>query len=176
MKRLITLALCVFALAACKTTAPAAPVIDAGPQPVQTSQPDANVGKIPQVQEPADDGIDGPMYGKLAERSIYFDLDSYVVKDQYRGMVEAHAGYLKSHPARKVILQGNADERGSSEYNLALGQKRSEAVKSMMRTLGVPENQLEAVSFGKERPKNPGHDETAWTENRRADISYRIIQ
>lgn len=112
------------------------------------------------------------MRGKLAERSVYFDLDSYVVKDQYRDVVVAHADFLKKNPQRKVKLEGNADERGSREYNLALGQKRAEAVKSMMRTLGVSEAQLEAVSFGEERPKNPGHDETAYAENRRSDIVY----
>jgi peptidoglycan-associated lipoprotein len=172
MKRLITLALCALALAACTTNHPAAPVVDAGPGTTTQNPSDANGGAIPQVQ-PTEAGPEGPMEGLLGTRSIYFDLDSYVVKDEFRRVVEAHSDYLKSHPGRKVTLEGNADERGSSEYNLALGQKRSEAVKSMMRVLGVPENQLEAVSFGKERPKNPGHDEAAWAENRRVDISYR---
>lgn len=112
------------------------------------------------------------MKGKLAERSIYFDLDSFVVKDQYRDVVTAHADFLKKNPQRKVKLEGNTDERGSREYNLALGQKRAEAVKSMMRTLGVSEAQLEAVSFGEERPQEAGHDEAAYAKNRRSDIVY----
>ena len=112
------------------------------------------------------------MKGELAKRSIYFDLDSFVIKDEFRAVVEAHAAFMKRNPGRKVVIEGNTDERGSREYNLALGQKRAEAVKSMMRVLGVPEVQVEAVSFGEERPKATGHDETAYAENRRSDISY----
>jgi peptidoglycan-associated lipoprotein len=176
MKRFITLALCVLALAACTTNKPQAPIKEAQPAPPAQQPTGPDTTTIPQVQGPMEAGPEGPMEGILGKRSIYFDLDSYVIKDEFRPVVEAHANYLKGHPARKIVLEGNADERGSSEYNLALGQKRSEAVKSMMRVLGVPENQLEAVSFGKERPKNPGHDESAWAENRRADIRYQPLQ
>jgi peptidoglycan-associated lipoprotein len=173
MKRLslTILAACVLVLAGCPSNPPkTAPVVDSsGGTP--TNNGSAKTDAIPQVTAPtADEEL---MQGELAKRSIYFDLDSYVIKDEFRHTVEAHAAFLKRNPGRKVVLEGNADERGSSEYNLALGQKRSEAVKSMMRVLGVPEAQLEAVSFGKERPKNPGHDEAAWAENRRVDISYR---
>ncbi len=87
-------------------------------------------------------------------------------------MVEAHAKYLAANKARKVLIQGNTDERGGSEYNLALGQKRAEAVRKSLSLLGVPEAQLEAVSLGKEKPKALGSDEAAWAENRRADIVY----
>jgi peptidoglycan-associated lipoprotein len=111
--------------------------------------------------------------GALAKRSVYFDLDSYIVKDDYRGVVEAHAKYLTSHRDHKVSIQGNADERGSSEYNLALGQKRAEAVRKQLALLGVTEAQMEAVSFGKEKPRALGHDEASWAENRRADIVYQ---
>jgi peptidoglycan-associated lipoprotein len=110
--------------------------------------------------------------GVLAKRSIYFDLDSYTVKDEFKSVVEAHARYLVAHKDRKVVIQGNTDERGGTEYNLALGQKRAEAVRRALILLGVSDNQVEAVSFGKEKPKALGSDEAAWAENRRADIAY----
>jgi len=108
----------------------------------------------------------------LAKRSIYFDLDSFVVKDEFKSVIDAHSQYLIAHPDRKVIIQGNTDERGGSEYNLALGQKRAEAVRRALSLLGVADGQMEAVSFGKEKPKATGRDESAWAENRRADIAY----
>ncbi|WP_034298572.1 peptidoglycan-associated lipoprotein Pal [Herbaspirillum sp. RV1423] len=111
--------------------------------------------------------------GILSKRSIYFDYDSYTVKDEFRSVVEAHAKYLTSHKDRKVIIQGNTDDRGGTEYNLALGQKRAEAVRKALVLLGVSDAQLEAVSFGKEKPKALGNDEAAWAENRRADIAYQ---
>ena len=108
----------------------------------------------------------------LAKRSIYFDLDSYVVKDEFKPVIDAHAKYLSSRKDRKIIIQGNTDERGGSEYNLALGQKRAEAVRRSLAALGVPDSQMEAISFGKEKPKAQGSNEAAWAENRRADIVY----
>lgn len=110
---------------------------------------------------------------KLAKRSIYFDLDKYDVKDEYRDLVASHAKYLVANRGFKVLLQGNTDERGSREYNLALGQKRAEAVKRSLVLLGAQEDQVESVSLGEEKPKNDGHDEAAWSENRRADILYK---
>jgi peptidoglycan-associated lipoprotein len=111
--------------------------------------------------------------GPLAKRSVYFDFDSYTVKDDYQPLLEAHARYLRSHPDRHVLIQGNTDERGTSEYNLALGERRSQAVLLDLETLGVPDSQLEAVSFGKEKPVALGHDEASWAQNRRADLVYR---
>jgi peptidoglycan-associated lipoprotein len=108
----------------------------------------------------------------LSKRSVYFDFDSFVVKDEYKPLVEAHARYLQSHPNARMTIQGNTDERGSREYNIALGQKRADAVKRMMTLLGAQDRQIETTSFGEERPKNPGHDESAWAENRRDDIVY----
>ena len=108
----------------------------------------------------------------LAKRSIYFDLDSYIVKEEFTPVIEAHAKYLNANKGRKVVIQGNTDERGGREYNLALGQKRAEAVRKSLSLLGVSDTQMEAVSFGKEKPKAGGNDETAWAENRRADIAY----
>lgn len=111
--------------------------------------------------------------GPLAKRSIYFDFDSYTVKSDYQPLLEAHAKYLRAHPDHHVRIQGNTDERGTSEYNLALGEKRSEAVLHDLETLGVPDSQLEAVSFGKEKPVALGHDEASWAQNRRADLAYQ---
>ena len=110
--------------------------------------------------------------GVLAKRSVYFDLDSYAVKDEYKPVLEAHAKYLNAHKDRHIVIQGNTDERGGREYNLALGQKRAEAVRRALGLLGVQQNQMEAVSFGKEKPKALGSDEAAYAENRRADIAY----
>jgi peptidoglycan-associated lipoprotein len=133
---------------------------------------DANgVGKGGRAVEVAVDPLNDPN-SPLAQRSIYFDFDSYVVKSEYKNLLENHARYLNSNKTRKVILQGNADERGTTEYNLALGQKRSESVRQAFKVLGVSDNQLEAVSFGKEKPKATGHDESAWSQNRRVDIAY----
>jgi len=109
----------------------------------------------------------------LSKRSIYFDFDSYTVRDEYRGTIQAHANYLITHKTRRVVVQGNTDERGSREYNLALGQKRAEAVRKALSAIGVPENQVEAVSFGEEKPRSTGSDEAAWAENRRADLVYQ---
>ncbi|AZG10076.1 MAG: peptidoglycan-associated lipoprotein [Bordetella sp. SCN 67-23] len=111
--------------------------------------------------------------GVLAQRSVYFDFDSYVVKDQYRPIVENHSRFLNNNRNRKVVIEGNTDDVGSSEYNLALGQRRSEAVRRMMVLLGVRDDQVEAISFGKEKLKSTGTDEASRAENRRADIAYR---
>ena len=109
----------------------------------------------------------------LAKRSVFFDFDSYSVADQYQSLLQAHAQYLKSHPQRHVLLQGNTDERGTSEYNLALGQRRAEAVRRALSLMGVPDSQMEAVSLGKEKPVALGHDEASWAQNRRADLVYQ---
>src|SRR3546814_7392570 len=107
------------------------------------------------------------------QRSVYFDFDSYVIPDQYRHLVEMHSKYLAAHTQQKVRIEGNTDARGGAEYNLALGQRRSEAVARMMELLGVNSNQIEAISFGKEKPKALGNTEADYAENRRADIVYQ---
>ncbi|MDR2838069.1 MAG: peptidoglycan-associated lipoprotein Pal [Azonexus sp.] len=110
---------------------------------------------------------------KLSQRSIYFDLDRYDIKAEYQDLVAAHAKFLVDNRGFKVLIQGNTDERGSREYNLSLGQKRADAVKRSLVLLGAREDQVESVSLGEEKPKNPASDETAWAENRRSDILYR---
>ena len=109
----------------------------------------------------------------LSKRSVYFEFDSSLVKDEYRPMVAAHARYLQQHNAAKMRIEGNTDERGSREYNLALGQRRADSVRQMMMLLGARSVQIETVSFGEEKPRAAGHDEAAWAENRRADIVYQ---
>lgn len=109
----------------------------------------------------------------LAKRVIYFDYDSFVIKDEFRPILEAYAKMLRANPNKGLIIEGHTDERGGTEYNLALGQKRAESVLKALVLLGVPADQLEAVSFGKERPVDPGHDEAAWAKNRRAVLKDR---
>lgn len=108
-----------------------------------------------------------------ASRIVYFDFDSFAVKDEYRAVIETQSRRLAANRAQRATIEGHTDERGGREYNLALGQKRAEAVLKAMSLLGVSEAQLEAVSFGKERPAVPGSDEAAWAKNRRAEIKDR---
>ncbi len=108
----------------------------------------------------------------LSKRSVYFDFDSNVVKDEYRPLVQAHARYMVDHRDTRIRIEGNCDERGSREYNLALGQRRAEAVKKIMTVLGAPEGRIETISYGEEKPVAMGHDEASWAKNRRADIKY----
>jgi len=134
------------------------------------------------IQQPPVSGVDLTKPGSrsmltdpsspLSKRSIYFDYDRYDVKEEYRPLVEQHARYLRDNKQMKMLIQGNTDERGSREYNLALGQRRSEAIKRMMMLMGVREDQLEAVSLGEEKPKAEGHTEEAWAQNRRGDLLY----
>jgi peptidoglycan-associated lipoprotein len=108
-----------------------------------------------------------------AARIVYFDFDSFVIKDEYKPAVEAHAKALATDKARRLTIEGHTDERGGREYNLALGQKRAEAVARSLALLGAGDQQIEAVSFGEERPADPGHDEAAWAKNRRAELKDR---
>ena len=106
-------------------------------------------------------------------RVVYFDYDSYVIKSEFQSLIEAHSRFIKSSQGRKVMIEGHTDERGGREYNLALGQKRAEAVRRSFALLGVPESQMEAVSFGKEKPAAQGGTEDVHAQNRRAELSYR---
>jgi peptidoglycan-associated lipoprotein len=108
----------------------------------------------------------------LSKRSVYYDFDKYDVKDEYKPMIEAHARYLRENGATRMLIQGNTDERGSREYNIALGQRRSESVKRMLLLLGGREDQIEAVSLGEEKPRAAGANEEAWAQNRRSDMLY----
>ena len=108
----------------------------------------------------------------LSRREIFYDYDSFTVRDEYKPLLEAHAAYLKQNRNARIKVEGNTDERGSREYNLALGQKRSESVKRVLTLLGVSESQIDTVSFGEEKPKNPASTEAAYAENRRCDLAY----
>jgi len=160
-------------LAACKTPVKLndTPVAERSTSSSNTA-PAANDRDIRPVETGATDPLNDPR-GVLANRSVYFDFDSYTVRDDAKPVVENHSGYLTKNKSRKVLIQGNTDERGGTEYNLALGQKRAEAVRRSMNSLGVSDSQMEAVSLGEEKPKATGSDEAAWTENRRADIVYQ---
>ncbi len=143
-----------------------AKIVEAKPEPVKAA--DTREVK-PQVAAE----VDPLTVGALAKRSIYFDYDSYVVKEEFKATVEAHAKFLVANKGRKILVQGNTDERGGREYNIALGQKRAEAVRKALALLGVSEAQVEAVSLGEEKPKATGSDEASWAENRRSDIIYQ---
>ena len=118
----------------------------------------------------ADAGAPGPTG---VAKIIYFDYDSYIIKSEFQSAVEAHAKYLWANKARKLAVEGHTDERGGREYNLALGQKRAEAVRRALGLLGVTDAQVEAVSFGKEKPVAMGSDEESLAKNRRAELNYR---
>jgi peptidoglycan-associated lipoprotein len=158
-------------LSACSTP------VKLDPPPVVERQPEVAKGAVADTRDvrPVETGSVDPLndpQGVLAKRSVYFDYDSYVVRDDGKQVVESHSGYLNKNKSRKILIQGNTDERGGTEYNLALGQKRAEAVRKSMASLGVAESQMEAVSLGEEKPKAMGSGEAAWAENRRADIVY----
>ncbi len=110
--------------------------------------------------------------GMLATRSVYFDYDKDSVKPEFTAMLQAHAKFMNENKSRKMRLEGNADERGSREYNMALGQRRANAVKQALTALGVAADRIETVSFGEDKPKATGHDEAAWAQNRRVDVVY----
>jgi peptidoglycan-associated lipoprotein len=140
----------------------------------QTQQGDASSatgrGVAPVQVEGTDASLAGPAN---TTKVIYFDFDSYVVKPEFQGAIEAHAKYLTANKTRKMAIEGHTDERGGREYNLALGQKRAEAVRRALGLLGVADAQVEAVSFGKEKPAAAGSDEDAMAKNRRAELNYR---
>ena len=171
MKKLLIPALLSALLAACSTT----PLPEDGGAPVE-SRSGSGTGVAPVTAGGLDaSGLPRELTdpkSKLSQRSIYFDLDKYEVKDEYKDLVAAHAKYLTTNKGFKVLLQGNTDERGSREYNIALGQRRADSVKQMMMLLGAQEIQIETVSFGEEKPRAMGKDEASYSENRRSDIVY----
>ena len=166
-----------FTLAGCSSVnldeQAAAPIVDAttgtaasrGPDPRAVAPVDAQAGRgLDPLNDPNN---------PLSKRSVFFDFDSFVVKSEYQPVVQTHGGYLGTNKQRRVTVEGNTDERGGREYNLALGQKRAEAVKQRLMLLGVVDSQVETVSLGKEKPRASGSTEEAWAQNRRADLNYR---
>lgn len=147
--------------------------------PTKPGEGGANGAKNGQTQgQGADMGADISAYSlddpnsPLAKRVIYFDFDSSNIGDDAKKLIELHAKYLADHPETSVVLEGHTDERGSREYNIALGERRAQAVKQIMLLYGVAESQIQTISFGEERPVAPGHDEAAWALNRRVEIVY----
>jgi peptidoglycan-associated lipoprotein len=157
-------------LAACGSQPPAP---EQNPAGVEDRTPRAATQPVPEAPFDAYSiaGLKDPR-SILSKRSVYFDYDAYVVKDEFRPLVEAHAKFLVNNPSFKVLIQGNADERGSREYNLALGQKRADAVKKALLLLGAREDQIESVSLGKEKPMCTESTEECWAKNRRGDILH----
>lgn len=143
-----------------------APVVDGGAAGGGTG---AASGVAPVTIDPNAQNAAGPVG---VARIVYFDYDSYTIKPDFQSLIDGHARFLKGSPQRHIAIEGHTDERGGREYNLALGQKRSEAVRRALELLGVNESQIEAVSFGKEKPAVQGSGEDAWAQNRRAEITY----
>lgn len=174
MNKLLVVSLATLFLAACSSQ-PAAPeqsgahVEDRKPVAVET-QPVTPVtaGKVDEY------GLEMLKNPKsiLSKRSVYFDFDQYVIKDEFKSLLEAHGRFLAANGKIKMLIQGNADERGSREYNLALGQKRAEAVKKTLLLIGGKEEQIESVSLGEEKPRCNEHTEACWAQNRRGDMLY----
>lgn len=158
--RSLTLAALTAALAACSSV----PLDQSG----TTTGAGADGASTGQIMDPFN-----PQSPLAQQRSVYFEFDSYTIPEQYRSLVEMHSNYLRGNTQQRIRIEGHADARGGSEYNLALGQRRSEAVSRMMNLLGVGSGQIEAISFGKERPRATGNTEADYAENRRADIVYQ---
>ena len=168
MKQLAIPALIALFIAGCSST-------PSGPE--QNAAPVENGSKVTTVDAGSLDGSKLPREltdpkSILSKRSVYFDYDKFEVKPEYKDLVTAHAKFLASRPQFKMLIQGNTDERGSREYNLALGQKRADSIKKMLVLMGAREEQVESVSLGEEKPKNEGQNEAAWAENRRGDMLY----
>ncbi|MBE7939303.1 MULTISPECIES: peptidoglycan-associated lipoprotein Pal [Ramlibacter] len=150
------------------------PVDSKTPQAVGQQPGTAGGGGQSQVAPVVSDASGATSQGPVnVARLVYFDYDSNVIKPEYQGLIEAHARFLKANPGRRIAIEGHTDERGGREYNLALGQRRAEAVRKALALLGVQDIQMEAVSFGKEKPVATGSDEASWAQNRRAEIVYR---
>jgi peptidoglycan-associated lipoprotein len=149
-----------------------APIVDAGAGAPPAGGDARAVVPVTAGSSQAIDPFTDPK-NPLSKKSVYFDFDSYVVKSEYQPVVEAHGKYLANNSGRRITVEGNTDERGGREYNLALGQKRAEAVKQRLTLLGAKDAQIETVSFGKEKPRALGSTEEAWAQNRRADIVYK---
>ena len=145
------------------------PVVDRSGGAGQGSSGAAS-GVAPVTIDPTAATAQGPVG---VARIVYFDYDSYTLKPEYQSLIDGHARFLKANPQRRISIEGHTDERGGREYNLALGQKRSEAVRRALNLLGISDNQVEAVSFGKEKPAVTGSGESVWAQNRRAEITYR---
>ncbi len=134
---------------------------------------DSSTSSVMEIRpsEPVIDPLQDPA-SLLANRKIYFDFDRSEIKDEFREIIQAHANYLADHPEVMIRVEGHCDERGTREYNLALGERRARAVEQLLTLQGADTDQVRIVSFGEERPEVEGHDEFAWQANRRALLIY----
>lgn len=166
-----TLALaCAASLWGCSTAPQVAPApVAVAPSPVAPAP--APVAKAAPAPAALPDYLD-PRNPVSSRRSVFFGFDDTSIAERERPVVELQGRYLAAHPQVAVRIEGNTDERGSAEYNLALGQRRAEALERALKFYGVKDSQMEATSWGREKPRAEGHDETAWSQNRRADIAY----
>jgi len=142
-----------------------------GQQQQQGESGGAETAAVPGQQGFQGSPLDNPE-SEVYKKVVYFDFDTSNIKDEYKPLLKAHAQYLMDHPNARVTLEGNTDERGSREYNMALGERRAKAVYQYLTLLGVSGSQLQTVSFGEERPAALGHDEQAWAKNRRVELDY----
>ena len=171
MKKLVISIVLVNLLVACASQKPKEaekPAAAPAPAPVVEQQAAPEPAPAPVVEV---DPLNDPA-NILSKRSVYYAFDKDVIQDTYKPMVQAHGQYLAEHPDRHVRLEGNADERGSNEYNLGLGQRRANSVKKMLVLSGAKSSQIETVSFGEEKPRCTDHKESCWWQNRRSDIKY----
>lgn len=169
--RLISLLLAALVLAGCSTTS-TEPVPE--PEPVEQPAPVEAPAEPEPVQsdfDSAGNAIDAS--GRPLSRTYYFDYDKSVIRPTDLASLEMHAQILRRNPDRSIVLEGHCDERGTREYNLALGERRADSIRSFLLSAGVSARQVETVSYGEEQPADPGHDEAAWERNRRAVMSYR---
>jgi len=172
----VALAIAAAFAAGCATDTPSA---DSQPAAASASgTPARSAGSVATKNSPdqragSPGGAQPALKNMPAQRTVYYDFDRADIKPEFRPAIEAHARYLRDNADARVTIEGNGDERGSREYNLALGQKRAEGVRQTLRLLGATDQQIEAVSYGEEKPKALGHDEASWAQNRRSDFVYR---
>lgn len=163
----------IIALAGCSNARKQEARVEIPQPPQRASTANAQAVATGVVQE-----TESQKFGRLIKsvegRSVYFAYDDFAIKHDYQQVVETHADVLRKTGKGTVVLEGNADERGSREYNLALGQKRAAAVANALRTLEFPSDRIEAISFGKEKPRAVCHEEKCWAENRRVDFTYKL--
>lgn len=170
MKILFTTTAICLSLAACSSTGPTQKTEAESPPP-RVSAPPAEPKRVAQVDTESQQL--NRMLADLVKKNIYFDYDNFSIKPQYQDLVKQNADFMKQVAKDSVVLEGNADERGSTEYNLALGQKRAEAVRKVLVLMGVPDARIEAISYGEEKPRATCHDEKCWQENRRVDFAHK---
>jgi len=163
---LTLLALAILAIQACSTT-PTASSPESAP-------PDTTARSIPYIAPAESTGVGAAslvaQLEEMKQKSVYFDFDKHSIKPEYREVIQQHGNFLKASPSVSLTLEGNADERGSNEYNLALGHKRAESVRKTLELMGIDANRVKAVSYGEEKPRRNCHEEKCWMENRRVDF------